>query len=514
MVQTVPKLKVMNILTGTQMRELDNYTIEHEPISSIDLMERAAKAVAEAIAEEWAGTFPVVVFAGPGNNGGDALAVARLLADRGYRVDTYLFNIGNHLSDDCSANKDRLSDCLHKGVFNEITHDFDPPKLTPDTIVVDGLFGSGLDRPLAGGFASLVNYINQSPAHVVSIDIPSGMAAEDNPADARASIVKAEITLTLHQKKLSMMLPDMQKYLGKVRVLDIGLDCQFAANMSCRYTTLDEQYVKRQMLARDDFAHKGDMGNALLVAGSYGMAGASVLAARACLRSGVGKLSALTPKCNYDIMQMSVPEAVVLPDRENYFSEAVPADRYDAIGIGPGLGQEEYSALAVMSQVQQAQCPVVLDADALNILGAHSAWLGQLPEGVIMTPHPREFDRLAGMPIRSAYDRLAAAINMAVSLKAYIMLKGHYTALCLPDGSVIFNTTGNSGMATAGAGDVLTGLLTGLLARGYNRKHACITAMYAHGLAGDIAASCVGKESLTASDIIACLPDALKKLYE
>lgn len=504
----------MKILTEEQIRELDQYTIEHEQIASIDLMEMAAAAITKAIMAEWGSSTPIVVFAGPGNNGGDALAVARMLGEKGYRVCSFLFNVHNQISEECAQNKERLEQCVGSGSFCEITDNFDPPKLTPDTVVVDGLFGVGLNRPLSGGFASLVKYINQSGARVVSIDLPSGLMAEDNTANDPHNIIKACLTLTMQHKKLAMLMADCQKFIGRVQVLDIGLSEEYMEKVQCRYETLEADYVKRQMLGRADFAHKGTMGHALLIAGAYGMAGAATLAAKACLRSGVGKLTAVTPRCNYNIMQITVPEAVVILDREDYFSESVPTDGITAVGIGPGLGVQEGSALAMMAQIQQAQCPLVLDADALNMLGAHGTWLDQLPEGVIMTPHPREFDRLLGVKCRGDYDRLRAAREMAADLKAYILLKGHHSALCLPSGNVIFNTTGNSGMATAGSGDVLTGIITALLARGYNRKHACLTAMYLHGLAGDLAAAELGKESLMASDIIAFLPKAFKALAD
>ena len=212
------------------------------------------------------------------------------------------------------------------------------------------------------------------------------------------------------------------------------------------------------------------------------------------------------------VMQIAVPEAVLAIDNENYYSEAVISDEFSAVGIGPGLGRQEDSALALMSQLQQTQCPVVLDADALNMLGSHGTWISQLPSNMIMTPHPREFDRLASTTCHSDSERLKVACDMAESLRAYILLKGHYSALCLPDGGVVFNTTGNSGMATAGSGDVLTGVITALLARGYSRKNACLTGMYLHGLAGDIAVSRIGKESLVASDIMNALPEAFKAL--
>lgn len=502
----------MKILTGTQIRELDQYTIDHEPVASIDLMERAARAITDAIAIRFDSQTPVVVFAGPGNNGGDALAVARMLSERGYSMEVYLFNIHGNLSDDCAKNSERLkSDGLVKN-FTEVTNNFDPPKLTQQTLVIDGLFGSGLNKPLTGGFASLVKYINQSSARVVSIDMPSGLMTEDNSSNKTSAIIRADLTLTIQMKKLSMYFADCQPYLGKVQVLDIRLSKDYIKSIPSPYATIDTEYVRRQMIPRDDFAHKGTMGHALLIAGCEGMAGAAILAARACLRSGVGKVTALTPRCNTAVMQMAVPEAVLSIDSENYYSEAVSTDEFDAVGIGPGLGRQEGSALALMSQLQQTQCPVVLDADALNMLGSHGTWISQLPDNMILTPHPRELERLASTTCHTDSERLAVARDMAESLRAYILLKGHYSALCLPDGNVVFNTTGNSGMATAGSGDVLTGIITALLARGYSRKNACMVGMYLHGLAGDIAASRMGKESLVASDLIAALPDAFKAM--
>lgn len=503
----------MKILTGAQIRELDQYTIDHEPIASIDLMERASRAITQAITTRFESTTPIVVFAGPGNNGGDALAVSRMLSEKGYIVDAYLFNIHGTLSDNCEKNRDRLKSEGLVHSYTEVTSNFDPPKLTQQILVIDGLFGSGLNKPLTGGFVSLVKYINQSTARVVSIDMPSGLMAEDNSANNSAAIIRADLTLTLQFKKLSMYYADCQQYLGKVQVLDIRLSKEYVKSIPSPFSTVDAEYIRKNMLTRDDFAHKGTMGNALLIAGTEGMAGAAVLASKACLRSGVGKLTALTPRCNTTVMQISVPEAVLAIDQENYYSEAVAADEFDAVGIGPGLGKQEGSALALMSQLQQTQCPVVLDADALNMLGSHGTWISQLPDNMILTPHPRELDRLASTTCHSDSERLAVARDMAESLRAYIVLKGHYTALCLPDGNVVFNTTGNSGMATAGSGDVLTGIITGLLARGYSRKNACLTGIYLHGLAGDIAAARVGKECMMASDIIAALPEAFKAMY-
>ncbi len=505
----------MKIFTSTQIHELDKYTIEHEPVSSLQLMERAARAITRSIEGEWSNRTPVIVFAGPGNNGGDALAVARMLSEDNYSVTVYLFNIHNKLSADCAANKKRLQDGKKVKEFTEITVNFDPPALTEDTLVVDGLFGSGLNKPLAGGFASLVKYLNSSPATIVSIDIPSGLMCEDNTYNIASNILHAHLTLTLQQKKLAMLLADCQKYLGRVKVLDIRLSPEYIRQTDSRYRILEEDDIRPLLKQRDDFAHKGSMGHALLIAGSYGMSGAAILAARACLRSGVGKLTVNTPKRNYDIMQTSVPEAVLQMDvEETVFSRPVDTDPYNALGIGPGLGTGENTAIALIAQIRRNSCPMVLDADAINILGAHRAWMQQMPEGIILTPHPKEFDRLTGYASGCSYERLSKACELAEHLQAYIILKGHYSALCLPNGAVEFNSTGNSGMATAGSGDVLTGIITALLARGYERPDACRLGMYLHGLAGDLAAKELGKESLIASDIIDYLPKAFLRLSE
>ena len=505
----------MKILTAAQIHELDKYTIEHEPIKSIDLMERASKAITHAIMEEWSERTPVIVFAGPGNNGGDALAVARMLAEAKYQVGVFLFNIHSKLSEDCAANKQRLIDSKRGIKFTEISLNFDPPELTADTLVVDGLFGSGLNKPLMGGFASLVKYINQSPAQVVSIDMPSGLMCEDNTYNIRTNIIRADLTLTLQQKKLAMMLPDCQPYVGRLRVLDIRLSENYIrqAEVSCRI--LEEEELRPHLRRRGDFVHKGSMGNALLIAGSYGMAGAAILAAKACMRAGAGKVTVHTPRRNYGIMQVAVPEAVMQMDREEtIFSDSVESNDFDALGIGPGIGQSENTAIALIAQIRRTQCPIVVDADALNILASHQAWMQQLPKGIIMTPHPREFDRMAGSASNSDYERLIRARQMAEHLQGYLILKGHYSALCMPDGHIIFNSTGNSGMATAGSGDVLTGIITGLLARGYNRGEACMLGMYLHGLAGDLAVKEVGKESLVAGDLIKYLPQAFKRVED
>jgi len=504
----------MKIFTSNQIRELDKYTIENEPITSLDLMERASRTLTRAITCLWSATTPVVVFAGPGNNGGDALAVARMLAEQDYLVSVYLFNISDSLSVDCAANKRRLQDCRRVKEFIEVTQEFDPPVLDSSMLVIDGLFGSGLNKPLAGGFASLVKYINSSSAQVASIDVPSGLMTENNNYNVRANIIRATTTLTLQQPKLSFLFAENYPFVGQLRILDIRLSQDGMDKIETPYAIIEESLVRSLLKKRNPFAHKGQMGNALIVAGSYCMAGAAVLATKACLRAGVGKVTIDTPHCNISILQLSVPEAIVRTGtEETIFADPLDTDEYDALGIGPGLGQSEQTAIALISQLRAAQCPTVVDADAINILAKHRAWMQQLPKGIILTPHPKEFDRLEGHSADS-FERLSKARNLAARIKGYVILKGHYTAVCMPDGRTLFNATGNAGMATAGSGDVLTGIITGLLAQGYKPQEACFLGVYLHGMAGDLAASELGEESLIASDIIAFLPKVLKRLRE
>ncbi len=504
----------MKIFTNAQIHELDKFTIENEPISSLNLMERAAKALTNAITSMCNTSTPIVVFAGPGNNGGDALAVARLLSEKSFQVSVYLFNISGKLSSDCAANKKRLQDCRHVKNFTEVTDEFDPPRLEQDMVVIDGLFGSGINKPLAGGFSSLVKYINASPAQVISIDVPSGLMTEDNNYNIRANIIRATVTLTLQQPKLAFLFPENQPFIGQLRILDIRLSQAGIDKIETPFAFIEETDIRKLLIRRSPFAHKGQMGHALIIAGSYCMAGAAILATQACLRSGAGKVTVNSPKRNIPILQTSIPEAVIQNNNEDtIFAEAVDTEDYNALGIGPGLGQSEQTAVALIAQLRRTQCPIVADADAINILANHRAWIQQLPQGIILTPHVKEFDRLDGHAADS-YERLNKARNLAQRLKGFIILKGHNTAICLPNGNVLFNTTGNAGMATAGCGDVLTGIITGLLARGYKSQDACILGVYLHGLAGDLAVQEIGEESLLASDIIRFLPRAFKRLQE
>jgi ADP-dependent NAD(P)H-hydrate dehydratase / NAD(P)H-hydrate epimerase len=501
----------MKILTSKQLKELDAYTIRHEPVDSIDLMERAAVAMASEIVDRFGTAHRIVVFAGPGNNGGDALAIARLLAEQGVGVEAYFFNITGKVSPDCEKNARRLS--AKKTVkFTEITSQFEPLKLTDSDIVVDGLFGTGLNKPLGGGFAALVNYINSQPARVVAVDIPSGLMCEDNSYNVRRNIVRADVTLTVELPKLAFFLADMACYTGEVVTVKINLSREYREKADTPYSTLELPDISAALRPRNPWGHKGTFGHALLVAGSYGMAGAGVLAARACLRSGAGKLTVHVPQCNDTVMQLAVPEAVLSVDSATRcFTHAESTVPYAAVAIGPGLGMYHDTAQAFIEQTRNCDVPLVVDADGINILAQHRSWLAQLPPGTILTPHPGEFSRLAETG-SDCYAMLAKAREMAAKYQHYIVLKGHHTFINTPGGHTLINTTGNSGMATAGSGDVLTGMLLGLLAQGYAPREACCLGVYLHGLAGDCSARRLGEHSVTASDIVNGIPEAFREL--
>ena len=503
----------MKIFPTSSIKQLDAYTIAHEPIASIDLMERAAQALTDAIIKRWGADTPVTVFAGPGNNGGDALAVARLLSERGYRVEVYLFNPKGHLSEDCEENRDRLV-ALPQVDFHEVTAQFVPPQLTAEHLVVDGLFGSGLNKPLSGGFAAVVRYINASSAKVVAIDVPSGLMGEDNSYNVPAHIIRADVTLSLQLPKLAFFFAENESYVGEWDLLDIGLSELAIEEMDTDFYLTENEEMPLMLKPRGRFSHKGTYGRALLIAGSEGMAGASVLAARACLRSGVGLLTVHVPFCNNSIVQTAVPEAMTEIDPNDVcFSEAADTDDYTAVAIGPGLGKRQATENALLEQIETIQGPLVLDADALNLLGMHRDYLEQLPQNCVLTPHPKELERLVGK-CQNSYERLEKARELADAAQVYVVLKGAWTAVVTPQGKVFLNPTGNAGMATGGSGDVLTGVLLALLAQGYEPEVAARLGVYVHGLAGDIARKKYGMTGMTASDIVACLPLAWRMLEE
>lgn len=501
----------MKLLTNLQLKEVDRRTIEEEQITSLELMERAATVLTDAVCQLFPQPRIFKVFAGPGNNGGDALAMSRLLSERGYKIEVCLFNTKGKLSDDCQTNAERLLDYPDVS-FTEVTSQFTLLPLQKGDVVIDGLFGSGINKPLEGGFAALVKYINASQASVISIDMPSGLMCEDNTHNISEHIIKADITLTIQLPKLAFFFPENQQYIGEWFSLDIRLSTKAINEADSKFKITKIEDVQPLLKPRSDFAHKGNFGHGLLIAGSYGMAGASILAARASFRSGIGLLTIHAPRCNNHILQASVPEAMVHHDEnETHFATPFPTEKYQSIAIGPGLGVNEETAHALAAMLKSSRHPLVIDADALNLLAVHKTLYPFIPKGSILTPHPKELERLVGR-CNNSYERLIRAQELAERLHVNIILKGAWTAVITPQGFCRLNPTGNPGMATGGCGDILTGILLALLSQGFSPEDASLLGVYIHGVAGDMAADQQGEISMNASDIINYLPKAWKQI--
>lgn len=502
----------MKIFTSELIREIDKATCEAQGISSLDLMERAASAVCCEIESRFNPTQRFVIFAGPGNNGGDALAVARMLFEQGYRkIEVFLFNVMGKLSHDCQAEKERIKSM--EGIdFTEVTRDFQPPYLGTDDVVIDGLFGSGLKGALQKGFLTLVNYINDSGSFVIAIDVPTGLAGEWNSNVSRRDMVHAQLTLTFQFPRLSFFFEENQDVIGEWRILDINLDESKMKEMPVDFMLVEERNVRPLLKKRLDFSNKRDYGSALFFAGSIGMSGAAVLAAKGCLRSGAGLATVHSAKISLPVVQSCLPEALFEPDRnENFITDMSVHHNHQAVAVGPGLGVNEKTVDALELLLKNHKQPLVLDADALNCIARRPHLLSLLPAHSVITPHIGEFDRLFGEHV-SNEDRLRKAIDMAKYYNIIIVLKGHYTATVRPTGRVYFNSNGNPGMATPGSGDVLTGVITSFMAQGYRPEQAATLGVFVHGMAGDLTAEKWGEFGILASEIADNCAIALKNI--
>jgi NAD(P)H-hydrate epimerase len=499
----------MKILSAKQIREADAYTIKQEPILSINLMERAATACLRWLLKRIDANERVEVYCGQGNNGGDGLAIARMLSAKGYKVAVYILQHSDKSSEDFRVNEQRLKDT--DAEVHYISDAAQMQKPAKDTWVIDAILGSGLNKPVEGFLAKVIYTLNTSKARIISIDLPSGLFADDNEGN-KDNIIRAYHTLTFQSPKLSFMFPGSAAYVGDFTVLDISLNSDFILQSAAREHFITRYDIQPILMQRGKFSHKGTYGHALITAGSFGRMGAAVLAGMGCMRAGAGLLTLHVPKCGYHIVQTALPEAMAIVDEgEQFITEVPPHGSFDAVGIGPGLSREERTQVMLKLLIQNSRIPLVLDADALNILGENKTWISFLPAGSILTPHPKEFERLAGQ-WKNDNDRFQLHRNFAVKHNVYVVLKGAHTAVACPDGHVYFNSTGNPGMATGGSGDVLTGIITGLVAQGYAPREACVLGVYVHGLAGDFAASAHGEEGTTATLIAAHLGDAWKYL--
>ena len=505
----------MKILLSEQIREADRYTIEHEPIASIDLMERAVASLMPWFMERLSKEHRVKIFCGMGNNGGDGLALARLLSAQEIVPEVYLVCYSDKMSPDCATNLQRLKE-LGQVPLHEIRSAEDFPKMGQGEVVVDAIFGTGLNRPLEGLPAELVEYLNRMPVFRIAIDIASGLLA-DAPTPSKA-VLSADYTLTFQVPKLAFFMPENELYVGSIRAFDIGLLPDYLNRVETDYRVMLKPRAQQMLSPRPRFSHKGNYGHALLIAGSEGKTGAALLGAKSCLRTGVGLLTVLLPKSAWTALLTSLPEAMNyrMEDERNDRNETRFEDfdrlqAFNAIGIGPGLGRSEVTARALKRLIQDCQVPMVMDADALNILSENPTWLSFLPQNTILTPHPKEFERLFG-PTANSFERVQRQREMAMKYRIIIVYKGGYPTIALPDGKEFFNTGGNPGMATAGSGDVLTGMVLSLLAQGYPPHEAALLGVHLHATAGDLAAESLGQQALIASDITAHIGKAYQKI--
>lgn len=499
------------ILTAAQIREADAYTIANEPIASIDLMERAAAACVEWITKKYHphSSQKIIIVCGQGNNGGDGLAIARMLSKEKYNVKVFIIKLKEHGSEDFEINLRKL-----KNTKIEILVDAHPTTenfFEDCTVIIDAIFGTGLTKPVDGIVAEVIHRMNCSGKKIISIDMPSGLFAEGHNVHCNErNTVMAAHTLTFQVPKLSLLLPDSGKFAGEFEILDIGLDKNFIQSLNSKSFLLPEKHISLLPLARKKFEHKGNFGHTLIIAGSKGKAGAAILTAHACLRSGTGLVTVHVPDQLMPILQTALPEAMVSTDKHAECITSHPdLSKYNSIAVGPGIGTADDTANMLKLLIQNTQIPLVLDADALNILAVNKTWLSFLPPNSILTPHPGEFDRLFGKT-STHFERFELQKELSKKHNIIIVLKGAHTCICFPDGTAFFNNTGNPGMATAGSGDVLTGIIAGLYAQTQSTHFSAYAGVFIHGKAGDLAARKMGKNGMIASDIIQFLPQTIR----
>lgn len=483
----------MKILSSSQLKWVDEYTIENEPISSSDLLIRASSVFVNAVVTYLNSEVPVTIFCGTGNNGGDGFAIAKLLQEYNFDVRIYLVPFGE-MTEDCRTQFSQVAPQV------TICADETVLELNETSQVIDALLGIGSNREPEGLLASIIRTINASKAQVYAVDMPSGLSADEIPK--YSTIVKATHTFTFQLPKLSFLMPETSQFLGDWEVLNIGLDEGEIERIRSKFQVLQSKEITDLIKVRKRFSHKGTYGHGLLIAGSKGKMGAAQLSARAALRSGLGLLTVHVPKCGQDILQIGVPEAMCSTDDQSDFVSVIHGDltAYSAIGIGPGLGKHEES-LNLLKHVIRVNKPTVFDADALNLMADHPFLLEQLPYNSVLTPHPKEFERIVGTSSDSI-DRLERLSHFAQMYKCTVVLKDAITTVASKTGEISFNLTGNPGMATGGSGDVLTGIILGLLTQGYTPLEAAQIGVFHHGKAGDRAKKRKGENGLIASDLI------------
>lgn len=502
----------MKIFSKEQIYEGDKLTAEKQNISSTELMERAGTQIFNWMHMRMQGAqVPVHVFCGIGNNGGDGLVLARHLITHGYNVNTYIINCSDKRSKDFLVNYDRIKNVTKKWPeLLSCSEDF--PEIHQDDIIVDAVFGIGLNRPVDDWVKALFMHFRATKAFTLSIDIPSGLNTDKAVTDEDA-VVWAGYTLSFASPKFVFFLPETAKYTIQWEVLDIGLDQEFLFTTDTEVELIGKNEVLPIYIPREKFSNKGQFGHSLIIGGSYGKIGAVTLASRAALSSGAGLVTAFVPKCGYIPLQSSFPEAMVITDtdEEKITSIKIKIEpTVVAFGIGAGTSTKTKSAFEAFLKTNKA--PLVIDADGINILAKKKALLKLLPKQTILTPHPKELERLIGV-WKNDFDKLDKVKVFTKKHDVIVVIKGANTVTVSQD-KLYVNTTGNPGLSTAGSGDVLTGIITGLISQGYNQLVATIFGVYLHGKSADIAVEDFGYQSLIASHVIDYLGEAYIDLFK
>ncbi len=500
----------MKILTSQQIYLADNATVQNQKITLIDLMERAATVCVNWIHNKFKNSRQkVLVFCGVGNNGGDGLVIARQLFQKGYNVDCFIVEFSKNYSDDFKENLVRLNK-LDISIIH-IKNNSNFPDIKENNIVIDAVFGIGLAREITGFTAKLIQNINLSKAFVLSIDIPSGMF-ESKSVKLSTAVISADICLTFQQVKYPFLLPENEKVIFNWEILDIGLDKTFIKTLDTNHFFVDKEMVKSIYKTRSKFSHKGTFGHSLLIGGSFGKIGALVLAAKAALKSGSGLVTAYSPKCGCEILQTLIPEAMVEVDTDKELEFFNYKSNPTVIGVGPGMGISEKTVFGFSKFLKENTKPLIIDADALNILSRNNELIKLIPHNSILTPHPKEFERLVGS-WKNDFEKIELLKKFSSDNNLIVILKGAHTIIT-KNNQLYFNSTGNPALATAGSGDVLTGIITGLVAQQYNMLDAAVIGVYLHGLTADLALQKIGTESFIASTIIEYLGAAFLNLVE
>ena len=489
----------MKIFNAPQIKELDIYTLQEQKITSAQLMERAADKCATWLRNKYPIHTHFTIFCGLGNNGGDGLVIARILLAHQYKVTVYVVKHSPNTSPDFEENLALLKDSI---TIKTIISEKHIPPIEEHSVIIDAMFGAGINRPIEGVCKILIDQINTLNNQKVAIDIPSGLPCEVTDFSKENTILKANYTLTFEAPKLTFLLPKTAHYVGNWKILSIGLSENYKQTIETQYEYIQSKDILKFTEKRASFSHKGTFGHVEMIGGSYGKMGAVVLATKASLRIGAGLATAYTPNCGMQILQTSVPEAMWTGNLPcEHFLEGNYISTHKTVGIGPGLGIHPKTQTFLHLVIKATKTPMVIDADAINILAKNKEWLNQIPKNSILTPHPKEFERLVGS-FTNETEKLQKLRAFTATYQCLVVLKGAHTAIADVNGTIYFNSTGNPGMATGGSGDVLTGMIAGLLAQKYTPLQAAILGVYLHGLAGDLTIKEIGMPSLIASDLV------------